>query len=112
MTVIYIQDGDAIDFVSTTNLPAGSVVVQGHLVGVTTRPLVAADPGALQVEGVYDFPITAGPTAGIGDQVFWDPVAGLATLDGTVTGVAYCGVVARPLAVTDTVIRVLLNHPR
>ena len=112
MTAIYIQDGDAIDHLPLTALPAGSVVVQGHLVGVTPRPIPAGGSGALEVEVVFDLPITPGATAGIGDQVFWHPALNLATLDGSVAGVAYCGVAVLPLTATDAAIRVLLNHPR
>jgi predicted RecA/RadA family phage recombinase len=112
MTAIYIQDGDAIDHLPVAALPAGSVVVQGHLVGITPRPIPGGGIGALQVEGVFDLPIVPGPIAGIGDQVFWDPTVGVATLDGTVAGVVYCGVAVLPLAATDAIIRVLLNHPR
>lgn len=112
MTAIYIQDGDAIDHLPVAALTAGTVVVQGHLVGIAPRPIPAGSTGALLVEGVFDLPIAPGGAAGIGDQVFWNPATGLATLDATVVGVAYCGVAVLPLSVTDVAIRVLINHPR
>ena len=112
MTAIYIQDGDAIDHLPAAALPAGSVVVQGRLVGITPRPIPAGSIGALLVEGVFDLPIAPGVAAGIGDQVFWNPATGLATLDGTVVGVSYCGVAVLPISATDAAIRVLINHPR
>ena len=112
MNAIYIQDGDAIDYFSAVSLPAGSVVVQGHLVGVATRPIPAGTTGGIQVEGVYDLPVVPGATANAGDQLFWNPAANVATVDATVVGVVYCGVATDPLAVDDTSVRVLLNHPR
>src|SRR5450432_1561600 len=102
MNAIYIQDGDAIDYFSAVSLPAGSVVVQGHLVGVATRPIPAGTTGGLQVEGVYDLLVVPGATANIGDQIFWNPATDLATVDGSVAGVVYCGVATQPLAADDT----------
>jgi predicted RecA/RadA family phage recombinase len=112
MTAIYIHDGTAIDHIPATALPAGAVVVQGKLVGITPRPIPAGALGALLVEGVFDFPIAPGGTADTGTPVFWNPAANLAVLDGNLPGVAYCGVTAQPLLSGDLAVRVLLNHPR
>ncbi len=120
MTVIYIQEGDAIDYFATAAVPAGSVVVQGQLVGVSSRPIPAGTVGGLLVEGVFDFPLAAGTATGTatgtaantGTPVFWNPTTTLAGLDATVPGVIYCGVTIQPLANNDSAIRVLLNHPR
>jgi predicted RecA/RadA family phage recombinase len=111
MTAIYIQDGDAIDHIPTTALPAGAVVVQGRLVGITPRPIPAGSIGAIQIGGVFDLPITPGSTVGIGEPVFWNPATTLATLDGTVVGVVAAGVTVLPLSATDVAVRVLINHP-
>jgi predicted RecA/RadA family phage recombinase len=112
MNAIYIQDGDAVDHLPATALPAGAVVVQGKLVGVSPRPIPAGTIGGLLVEGVFDLPIAPGGTADTGTPVFWNPAANQAVLDGTLPGVAYCGVTAQPLANDDLAVRVLLNHPR
>ena len=112
MNAIYIQDGDAIDHAPIDTLPAGSVVVQGHLVGVTPRPIPAGGLGSLLVEGVFDLPVAPGATAAIGDLLFWNPATNLAILDATVAGAVYCGVSVLPLAPADTRVRIRLNHPR
>lgn len=112
MTVIYIHDGDAIDYLSPTALPAGSVVVQGQLVGVSPRPIAAGTLASLLVEGVFDVPIAPGTAADTGTPMFWNPATALAGLDPTVPGVAYCGVTIQPLANDDIAIRIRLNHPR
>lgn len=112
MNAIYIQDGDAVDHIPVTALPAGSVVVQGHLVGITPRPIPAGVSGGLVVEGVFDLPIAPGGIADTGTQVFWNPATNLAVLDGTIVGVTYCGVTTQPLLIDDLAVRVLINHPR
>ena len=112
MTAIYIQDGDAVDHVPATALPAGSIVVQGKLVGVSPRPIPAGSTGGLLVEGVFDLPIAPGTAADTGTLVFWNPATALAGFDGAVPGVAYCGVTIKPVAADDIAARVLLNHPR
>jgi predicted RecA/RadA family phage recombinase len=110
MTAIFIQNGDALDHIPTTDLPLGAVVVQGALVGIAHRPIPAGALGSLAVEGVFELPSTPGEHAGTGAAVFWNPATNLATLDGAIIGVVRCGVLARPLAATDTTLRVLLGR--
>ena len=112
MTAIYIQDGDAVDHIPATALPAGSVVVQGKLVGISPRPIPAGAIGGLLVEGVFDLPVTPGTVAPTGTPVFWNPATGTAGSDGTITGVVYVGVLIQDVAADDLAVRVLLNHPR
>ncbi len=112
MTVIYIQEGDAIDYRPITALPAGSVVVQGKLVGVSPRPIPAGTLASLLIEGVFDVPIAPGTAANTGTLVFWNPATALAGLDPSVPGVTYAGVTIQALANDDIAVRIRLNHPR
>ena len=112
MTAIYIQDGDAVDHIPATALPAGSVVVQGKLVGVSPRPIPAGAIGGLLVEGVFDLPVAPGTVAPTGTQAFWNPATQQVGIDSAVVGVVYCGVTIQPVAADDLAVRVLLNHPR
>ena len=77
----YIQEGDEVDYTPTANTPAGAVVQQNNLIGVTKKPIWANELGAIAVEGVYDFPkaTTVGSGTAAGTIVYWDPVNCVAT---------------------------------
>jgi predicted RecA/RadA family phage recombinase len=111
MLATYIQDGDVFDYTPAAALPAGAVVVLGVFVGVAPRPIPAGTLGSLAVEGVFAFPTTPGLAGGTGIPVFWDAIANLATIDGTLnTQLVRCGVLARPLAAADGDLHVLINR--
>lgn len=73
MTATYVHDGRFIEFTPTSDTPTGAVVVQGDLVGVTTRPIPANTPGNFAVEGVFAFPKASGVGSAItkGALMFW-----------------------------------------
>jgi predicted RecA/RadA family phage recombinase len=52
---VFVHDGCSIDYTPAADVAAGDVVVQGNLVGVARQPIKANQPGALAVEGVFDF---------------------------------------------------------
>ena len=60
MPVIFVHEGAAIDYTPVVAVPAGTVVVQGDLVGVTRLDIPAGRLGALAVEGVFEFPAEVG----------------------------------------------------
>lgn len=70
----FIHDGDTIDYTPVSATPAGTVVVQGGLIGITKRGLAANELGALAVTGVFDLPkVVGGSTAiAVGTELFWD----------------------------------------
>ena len=111
MTAIFIHDGDAIDHIPAADVRAGTVIVQGKLVGITSRPIPAGASGSLLVEGVFDLPVTPGTVAATGTQVFWNPVTQQVGFDGTVAGTISCGVTIQDVAADDHMVRILLNHP-
>ena len=67
----FIHQGQAIDHVPEHDLDAGDVVVQGRLVGITTREVPAGHMGALQLRGVFD--VACDPLCGwsVGNKVWW-----------------------------------------
>lgn len=69
---VFVQQGAAIDYKPDVDLPAGSVVVQGDLVGITKHDIKAGQLGAVSVEGVFE--VTKDPTASIsaGAKLYWD----------------------------------------
>ena len=102
----FIHDGKSIDFLSATDVPAGSVIVQGSLVGVTKLDVKADRLSALAVVGVFD--IVKGSTAiPLGSRVYWDATAKQAVT--TATGNAQLGVAVVEATVDDTVVRVRLG---
>jgi len=74
MIASFIQSGDAIDYTPTTDTPAGSVVVQRDLVGVTKLDIKAGQRGSLHLAGVFTFPkeVGSGEDLPAGTEVFWD----------------------------------------
>lgn len=78
MKAIRVSAGDYVDYIPPGSLPAGSVVVQGSLVGIADRPLAASVPGALAVRGIFDVAKAPG-TVGVGALIYWDATNQLAT---------------------------------
>jgi predicted RecA/RadA family phage recombinase len=106
MQAHFIHDGKSIDFLSATDVPAGSVIVQGSLVGVTKLDIKAERLGALAVVGVFD--ITKGNVAiPLGSKVYWDATAKQAVL--TATGNAQLGIAVQEATADDDVVRVRLG---
>lgn len=68
----YVQQGDTVDFTPETDLPAGSVVVQGDLVGITKHDILANRLGSICVEGVFDFNKDLTQAISAGARVYWD----------------------------------------
>lgn len=108
MTAQYVQDDDYVDYTPGSDLAAGSVVVQGDLIGVNVRPIPANTLGALAVEGVFDVPKAAGASTGIasGTTVYWNAGAQQATT--IATGNKLMGKTTRAAADADTTVRVRL----
>lgn len=113
--VKYIAEGDTIDFTAGTDSTAGDVLVtNAAIVGVTPNAIDYSEStlGALQVEGVYDFP-QAAEIITIGQDVYWDadgsPYGGTASsgaATGTAEGNEYLGVALATTTATTSYVRV------
>ena len=102
----FIHDGKSIDFLSETDIPAGSVIVRGSLVGVTKLDIQAGRLGALAVVGV--FAVAKGNAAiPLGSRVYWDATAKQAVT--TATGNAQLGVAVQEATADDALVRVRLG---
>lgn len=113
----YIQDGGDVDYTPVADTPAGTVIAQGDLIGVTKKPIEGGALGAISVEGVFDFPkvTTTGSGIAAGKTVYWDPVNSVATAalnDGATPPVAYTmiGKVVAAAADADATVRVRLHQ--
>lgn len=112
MVTVFKHRGDAIDFVPDANLPAGSVVVIGDLVGVTKLDIAAGVAGSLHVSGVFAFEKATGASSGIaaGTKVFWDATAGVVTTDENSGTNKYVGKVTREAGDDDATVEVRVSQ--
>ena len=106
MQARFIHDGKSIDFFPDTNIPAGSVIVLGSLVGVTKLDLPAGQIGAIHVVGVYDI-VKGNVAIPLGSKVYWDAAAQQAVL--TSTGNTLLGAAVAAAVAEDSLVRVRLG---
>lgn len=105
---IFIHDGKYIDYTPGSAVASGDVVVQGDLVGVALRPLATGEPGALAVDGVFDFNKNTGVAFTVGTVLYWDDTNNVVT--ATATGNKQIGKVVRAAATNDTTVRMRLSQ--
>ena len=109
-TAIFVHDGSSIDYTPATAVPAGAVIVQGELVGVTRTPIAAGALGSLAVEGVFDIAKATGTGTAIpaGANCYLNVTAGQATT--TVTGNKLIGKSIQAAGDADETVRVRLSQ--
>jgi predicted RecA/RadA family phage recombinase len=105
-----VHQGRTIDYTPSVAKTAGTVVEQSQLIGVVVTDIAANALGALAVEGVFDFPKTAGSNTAIavGDKVYWDDGNTVAT--ETTSGTIYLGKCVAAADDDDTTVRVKMNQ--
>lgn len=113
--VKFIAEGDKIDFTAASDATAGDVLVtNAAIVGVTPSAIDASEStlGALQIEGVYDFP-QAAEIITLGQDVYWDadgsPYGGTASsgaATATADGNDYLGICLATTTATTSYVRV------
>jgi len=110
MPAKFIQEGSAIDYTPGADTPAGTVVVQTDLVGVTRVDLKAGQLGSLAVTGVFEFPkaLGVGSAIPIGTLTYWDATNQVATK--TLTGNKLIGKCVKTTVDADTVVRVRVSQ--
>ena len=108
----FVQDGCAIDYTPGSAVAAGDVVVQGDLIGVAKRPIAANEPGALSVEGVFDFPKATGASTAIaaGTTLYWDVADAEAKADDESGANKPLGKSVRAAADADATVRVRVSQ--
>lgn len=104
MKARYIQRGDSIDFVPSTDLNAGEIVHLGNLIGITKIPIKAGTLGTLAVTGVFDVVKPRDLVFASGNNVYWDPQKSCTASSGVFLGIA----IQNATAESDHV-RILLN---
>ena len=77
MAAIFIQNGEAIDYVPETAKAAGDVVAFGSAgIGVVKEPIAAGELGALALTGVYEFGKATGGAIAFGAKVYYNTTSG------------------------------------
>ena len=102
----FVHDGNSIDYRPVADTPAGTVVVQSDLVGVTRNEIKANALGSLSLVGVYDFAKLAGNALAVGTIVYWDTTNFVVT--STAGALKKAGKVVRAAGIPDTTARVVL----
>lgn len=105
---VFVQRGDTVDYTPSGNVAAGTVVVQGDLIGITTRAIAANVLGALSVSGVFDVAKNTGVTYSAGAILYWDDTNNVVTT--TASGNKQLGKVVLAAASADTTVRVRLTQ--
>jgi len=107
-TVRRVHGGQTVDYTPGTAKSAGDVVVQGSLVGIVKHDIEANKPGALEVEGCFEFPKASGDGGmAVGTLAYWDATNSVAT--GTSSGNQYVGKVETTAATGATSVRVQME---
>ena len=119
-TAVFVQEGNQIDYTPSADVAAGDVIVLGDLVGVAKQPIAANTPGALAVDGVFDFPKATGAGTAItaGAKVYWDDVDQQASEEGdesasgsdSLEGTALLGKSVKDATDDDATVRVRLSQ--
>ena len=104
----YVQAGDAVDYTPTVDMPAGTVIVQGDLVGVTKHDIKANTLGSIAVEGVFDVVKNSAAAISAGAKVYWDATATEAVT--TATGNKQLGKCVLEAAASAGFVRVKLSQ--
>jgi predicted RecA/RadA family phage recombinase len=105
-----IQEGNTLDYTPSVAISAGDVVVQGELVGVSANDIPANELGAIQVDGVFDFPKAAGVSTAItaGANVYWDVAEAVAKTNAESGANKLIGKTVKAAGDADATVRVRL----
>ena len=106
MNFKFVAPGESIDYTPTSAVAAGSVVIQGSLVGVAKTDIPANQLGALAVSGLFD---VKKHTVAIdaGAKVYWNTTSSYAT--NVASGNTLIGLAAEAVASGAATVKVLLN---
>ena len=110
MNAIRKGDGTAIDYVCSSSVDAGDIVVIEEIAGIATCGGDAGDKIGLATHGVFDFVSTG--TASAGDKMYWNGTAATTTSAGAGSGnwSGFIGYLVRDLASGEKA-RVLFSAP-
>lgn len=105
----YIQKGDVIDYTNPGPVPIlyGSVVNLTNRIGIAGEDIAVGATGSIHVVGVFELPAVNNAAFNVGDQLYWDPVAGVLT--DAAQGNIPAGWATEPKALAGTTARVKID---
>jgi len=108
----FIHEGNSIDYTPGSDTAAGTVVVQGELVGVAARDIKANKLGALTVKGVCEFAKQTGGSTAItaGALCYWDAANTRATTSAAAGANKLIGKCVIAAADADALVRIRMSQ--
>lgn len=90
MTATYVQRGEAIDYVNSTEeiIPANTVVLLGKHIGVAGGDIAPGETGTLHMIGVFEITKKSGTTLAAGDNIVFAEGTGIDKATTDVMGYA------------------------
>lgn len=87
---VYIQPGEAIDFVNSTDsaIPANTVVLVGNHIGVSGGEIPPGCTGSLHMCGIFEIPKKSNVTIAVGDDITFTDGEGIDKATDVVMGYA------------------------
>lgn len=106
---MFVQKGDTIDYLNPGPAPIqyNSVVNLATRIGVAGENIAVGATGSLHVSGVFELPAVNNVAFAVGDELYWDPVAGVLT--NVQAGNVPAGWATEPKAQADTLARVKIG---
>lgn len=73
MNAVLVRNGASIDYIPVADIEAGTIVVQGQIVGVANHKIEAGKLGSLELGGVYAVTKAAATAVfAVGDPIYLD----------------------------------------
>lgn len=108
MPATFLHDGSTVDFVPADDVPAGSIVVLGELVGISKFFVAAGQTGGLSVRGVFDVLKDPSTNIEVGTRLYWSTASWHVVK--TSGGHPLLGKAIRPALPGSSIVRVLLTQ--
>ena len=105
MQAVRRHEGGSIPFVAPTDMGAGTVVIQGGIVGVSQSNVAAGNTVTLAVEGIFEV-VYSGAAIAAGGNVYWKAADNVAT--NAATGNTLIGKAIGAVGATDDSAMILL----
>lgn len=103
----YVQIGDTLTIPSPADVLSGGVVIAGAIVGIAQNDALTGALVDVAVSDVWELPKLGADAFALGDPVYWDDTANLATV--TTTGNTKLGVAVAAASAGAATVKVRLS---
>ena len=76
MATNYESEGITVDYIATSGISSGDVVVIGSLIGVALADIAIGETGAVMLQGTFHLPKVDAAVIAVGEEVLYDSSAG------------------------------------